>query len=287
MLAQILVNGVMMGGVYALVAVSMTLVFAVTRLVNFAQGVLVAVGMYLAFILTAWGEIDLYLALPLIAVLCFLLGYLLFRGIERIAARPPLAQLTLTLGLMVALEALIEILFGTDPLRVRVGLGTLYLDDIAEDLYLSGPRLVAWAASLALAAALWAFLRYARWGQALRAVAQHPRMAMLVGIPARQTLAVAFGVSTAVAGLAGALVSPFITTFPYVGHGFLAAAFAAIVIGTKGNILGAFIGGQLIGLAEAFGVIMLGDVYKEAMFFGLVVLTLVFRPEGLFSHAAR
>lgn len=281
---QILINGLLGGGVYALVAVGMTLVFAVAGLVNFAQGALVTVGLYLAFVATNRLGLNVYVAIVPVALIAFAAGFVVMHLAAPIMKRPPLSQLTFTLGLMVTVEATLEALFHSDSVRVRgMRMPTITLGEI----YVPTPRLVAFLGAIAVAVLLYGFLRSTRWGTAVRAVAQNPAMAQLVGIPARMVLALAFGLATATAAVAGVLVAPFLTISPFVGHSFLAAAFAAIVVGTKGNIPGAFVGGLLIGLAEACGVLLLGDAMKDAVFFAVVLLTLMFRPEGLFANAQR
>jgi branched-chain amino acid transport system permease protein len=281
--AQAVVIGLMNGAVYALVGISMTLVFGVLRLINFAHGALVTVGMYLSLVAFAppLGMNPYVALLPGIVVL-FLFGVALYVGVlDRVMQTPLLMQLTFTLGLVIALEALLEMIFLNDPLRVRVPGASARI--VVGELYVSQGRLVAFAAAIAMAAALWVFLTRSWWGAAIRAVAQNPGAAQLVGIPRMTTLAIAFGIATAAAGAAGMLVTPFLTIFPHVGHSFLGAAFAAIVIGTEGNVIGALIGGLIVGLAESLGVVAFGDEYKDACLFGLVLLMLVFKPQGLFG----
>ena len=281
--AQAVVIGLMNGAVYALVGISMTLVFGVLRLINFAHGALVTVGMYLS--LTAFAPplgLNPYVALLPGIVILFLFGVALYVGVlDRVMQTPLLMQLTFTLGLVIALEALLEMIFLNDPVRVRVPGASARI--VVGELYVSQGRLVAFAAAIGMAVALWVFLTRTWWGAAIRAVAQNPGAAQLVGIPRMATLAIAFGIATAAAGAAGMLVTPFLTIFPYVGHSFLGAAFAAIVIGTEGNVIGALVGGLIVGLAESLGVVAFGDEYKDACLFGLVLLMLVFKPQGLFG----
>jgi len=279
---QSIINGLMNGAVYALVGISMTLVFGVLRLINFAHGAFVTVGMYLS--LTAFDPplgMNPYVALLPGFVLLFAFGWMLYFGVlDRVMQAPLLMQLTFTLGLMISMEALLEIMFLNDPRRVRVA-GASRL--VFHEFYVSQSRVIAFAAALMMALGLWVFLRRSWWGVAISAVAQNPGAAQLVGIPRKMTLAIAFAIATAAAGAAGMLVTPFLTIFPYVGHSFLGAAFAAIVIGTEGNIVGALIGGLIVGLGEAIGVVVFGDEYKDACLFGLVLLMLIFKPQGLFG----
>ncbi len=279
---QAVVNGLMNGGVYALIAVSMTLVFGVLRLVNFAHGALVTVGMYLSLTLfEAPFGINPYLALIPGLALLFGFGWVLYVGLlDRIMKAPLLMQLTFTLGLLVVLEASMEMIWHNDPRRVRI-VGMASRIEFGE-LYVSQSRLIAFVAALVLAGLFWAMLRYTWRGAAISAAAQNPDAAQLVGIPRRSTLAFTFAIATAATGAAGMLLAPFVTMFPYVGHSFLGAAFAAMVIGTEGNILGALVGGILVGLAEALGATWMGDNYKDAFVFGMVLIMLILRPEGLF-----
>ncbi len=281
--AQSILNGLMNGAVYALIGTSMTLVFGVLRLTNFAQGAFVTIGMYLS--LTAFDPpfgMNPYVALlPGIAVL-FAFGWTLYVGVlDRVMQAPLVMQLTFTLGLMISIESLLEIVFLNDPRRIRVPITRL----VFHDVYVSQSRVIAFCAAIALAVGLWVFLRRSWWGLAISAVAQNPGAAQLVGIPRKMTLAFAFGIATAAAGAAGMMITPFLTISPYVGHSFLGAAFASIVIGTEGNILGALVGGLLVGLGEALGVLAFGDEYKDACLFGLALLMLVLRPRGLFGES--
>ena len=261
----------------------MTLVFGVLRLTNFAHGAFVTIGMYLS--LTAFDPpfgMNPYLALLPGLVLLFAFGWMLYVGVlDRVMQAPLVMQLTFTLGLMISIESLLEIIFLNDPRRVRVAAPRLVLHDV----YVSQSRLIAFAAAIMMALGLWIFLRRSWWGAAISAVAQNPGAAQLVGIPRKMTLAIAFAIATAAAGAAGMMVTPFLTIFPYVGHSFLGAAFATIVIGTEGNIVGALIGGLFVGLGEAVGVVAFGDEYKDACLFGLVLLMLVVKPRGLFGES--
>jgi branched-chain amino acid transport system permease protein len=283
---ELAVNGLLVGGVYALVAVSMTVVFGVLRIVNFAHGSLVTVGMYASVVLAgAPFGLDPYAAILPGFVLFLVLGWVLYQGaMDAVVKRPMLTQLAFTLGLLVAIEALLEIVFLPDPRRVRAAWAASPID--LGSLTLSTPKTIAFAAAVVLALGFWAFLRWTWWGMAIRAVAQNPDAAQLAGIPRKRVLALAFALATAAAGLAGMLLAPFLTISPYVGSGILGAAFAAVVIGTEGNVLGAFLGGIFAGLAEALGIGLFGDEYKNACLFGVVLIMLLARPQGLFGSRA-
>lgn len=283
---ELVVNGLLVGGVYALVAVSMTVVFGVLRIVNFAHGSLVTLGMYAGVVAVgAPFGLDPYVAILPGFVLFLAFGWIMYVGaMDIVVRRPMLTQLTFTLGLLVVIEAILEIVFLPDPRRIRAVWASSPIDIGA--LTLSTPKTIAFVAAVVLALAFWGFLRWTWWGMAIRAVAQHPDAAQLVGIPRRRVLGIAFAISTAAAGMAGMLMAPFLTISPYIGSGILGAAFAAVVVGTEGNVLGAFIGGILAGLAEALGIGLFGDEYKNACLFGLVLIMLLAKPQGLFAARA-
>jgi branched-chain amino acid transport system permease protein len=204
--------------------------------------------------------------------------------LDPIMRRPMRTQITFTLGLLVAVESLLEIVFSPDPQRVRAAWARTPLD--LGFMSVALPRAIAFAAAVALTLGFLLFLRKTWWGAAIRAVAQHPEAAQLLGIPRRRTLSLAFALATAATGLAGMLTAPFLTMSPYVGSSMLGAAFAAVVLGTEGNVVGAAIGGALVGLAESVGTATLGGEYKDVCLYGLTLLMLLARPQGLFGATA-
>ena len=282
-LAEMAINGVLAGGVYALIAVGMTVVFGVLKLFNFGHGAFVTIGLYCGVVAASAG-IDPYYAIAAAAILLAVIGVALYyAAIDRVIRAAPLTQVIFTIGMMTALEALIEIGWRADP---RVAPSALSGELFFGDVMVSQPRLIAFCASILLTAAFWAFLRWSWWGLAIQAVAQNPQAAQLIGIPRKQALAIAFTLATVAAGLAGLLIAPSLTVTPYAGHVFLGIAFGAVVIGTKGNVFGALIGGLIVGLAESFAVAAFGDDWKEAVIFGLVLVFLLVKPEGLFAGRA-
>lgn len=282
-LAEVLLNGLLAGGTYALIAVSMTVVFGVLKLMNFGHGALVTVGFYSAAIAAAWG-VDPYLAIVPAAIVMALVGLLVYYAfIDTVITKPALSQVVFTLGLGMAIEAIIEIVWTANP---RVAPSALSGVFFVGDIMVSLPRAIGFAASILLAVAFWALLRWSWWGMAIRAVSQHDSAARLIGIPRGRTLALAFCISVVAAVVAGLLIAPSITVSPYAGHVFLGIAFGAVVIGTKGNVLGAFLGGLMVGLMEAAAIAVLGDDLKEAVIFGLILIFLLLRPDGLFGKRA-
>lgn len=280
---EVLLNGLLAGGTYALVAVSMTVVFGVLKLMNFGHGALVTIGFYGAVVAVTWG-IDPYLAIIPAAVLMALVALLAYYTlIDTVIAKPALTQVVFTLGLGIVIEALIEMVWTANP---RVAPSVLSGVFFMGDVMVSRPRTIGFFASIALALGFWALLRWSWWGMAIRAVAQNDSAARLIGIPRARTLALAFALSSVAAVVAGLLIAPSMTISPYAGQVFLGIAFGAVVIGTKGNVLGAFVGGLIVGLAEAAAIAFVGDDFKEAAIFGLILIFLLVRPDGLFGKRA-
>ncbi len=280
LLVQAGVSGLLIGGVYALVALGLTLIFGVLRIINFAHGSLMMLGMYATFFLYALGGVDPYLSLLVVGPVFFLLGMAIERGvIEPNLAAPEANQLLLTLGLALFLENGALAALSADPRSLRLAYGSRTI--VLGGAVVSVPRLAAFVASIALAVALWHFLKHTDIGKAIRASAEEREGALLVGVNIRRVYAVAFGLGTAVAAIAGALVTPFLYVAPDVGDVFNILAFVIVVLGGMGSFLGALVGGLLIGLAESIGAALLPGSLKQLPIFVLFVLVLLFRPAGL------
>jgi branched-chain amino acid transport system permease protein len=283
LLWQACVSGVLIGGVYALVALGLTLIFGVLRIINFAHGALMMLGMYATFFLHAGAGLDPYVSVLVVGPAFFALGALLERAvIEPNLGAPEANQLLLTLGVALFVENAALAAFGADPRSLRLpytGRGLLL-----GDAFVNVPRLVAFACSVGLALALWVFLRHTDTGKAIRAAAEEREGALLMGIDIRRLYAVAFGLGTAVVAVAGALVTPFLYVAPDVGDVFNILAFVIVVLGGMGSFIGALLGGFLVGLAESLGAALLPGSLKQLPIFVLFVLVLLFRPNGLFGR---
>ena len=282
-LVQAVVNGILLGGVYALVALGLTLIFGVMRIVNFAHGALMMVGMYTAYwIFTLWG-INPYLSLPLTMVVLFLLGAAIQRFlIDPILDAPQHNQLLLTLGVMLFLENLALFLWSPDFRTLRLP----WLEGAvrAGFLLVNKPRILAFAFALLSTLALYLFLKHTETGKTIRATAQDQVGAALVGIDVRKVNALTFGIGSACVGMAGALVTPYFYTAPQVGHVFLLIAFVVVVLGGLGSFTGALVGGLIVGVGESIGALLLPGSFKELVIYAIFVLVLLYRPTGLFGE---
>jgi branched-chain amino acid transport system permease protein len=285
LVAQGLLSGVLFGGVYSLMAVGLTLIFGVMRVVNFAHGDMMVWGMYLAWLLATRLGVDPTLGFVGCAAALFLLGVAVQRGlVDRLGEAPHEMQILLLLGVALVLENAALMAFGPDPQRVRSPLAaaTLWLGPLFVDV----ARLVAFAMALVLTGALWLFLRRTDLGRTMRATADNPYGALVVGTDVRRVAAVAFGIGAACVGAAGALVSPILPFSPSAGLSASVASFNIVIIGGMGSLPGAFVGGLLVSVAESLGAVFLSPSMKELVSFGLLIVILLFRPAGLFGRRA-
>ena len=283
LLLQACASGLLIGGVYALVALGLTLVFGVLRIINFAHGTLMMLGMYATFFLHSLAGIDPYLSVLLVGPAFFLVGVLIERGvIEPNLGAPESNQLLLTLGLALFLENAALAAFSPDYRSLR--LPYLSRPLLLGEVVVNVPRLIAFGCSIALAVALWLFLKHTDVGKAIRAAAEEREGALLVGIDIRRLYAVAFGIGSGVVAVAGSLVAPFLYVAPDVGDVFNILAFVIVVLGGMGSFIGALLGGLLVGVAESVGAALLPGSLKQLPIFALFVLVLLFRPTGLFGH---
>jgi branched-chain amino acid transport system permease protein len=285
LVGQGLLSGFLFGGVYSLMAVGLTLIFGVMRVVNFAHGDMMVWGMYLAWLLSTRVGIDPYVGFVVCAAALFLLGLAVQRGlVDRIVDAPHEMQILLMLGVALVLENAALVAFGPDPARVRSPLSqsTLWLGPIFVDL----ARLLTFGVAMALSAALWLFLARTDLGRTMRAAADNPYGARVIGADVRTVYAAAFGIGAACVGAAGALVSPILPFQPTSGLGLSVTSFNIVIIGGMGSLPGAFAGGILVSLAESMGAVFLSPSMKELVSFGLLIAILLFRPAGLFGKSA-
>jgi branched-chain amino acid transport system permease protein len=280
---QGVVSGLLFGGVYSLMAVGLTLIFGVMRVVNFAHGDMMVWGMYLAYVLAARAGVDPYVSFLVCAAALFALGLGVQRGlVDRIVDAPHEMQILLMLGVALVLENVALLAFGPEPTRVRSSLAsaTLWLGPVFVDV----ARLVTFLVAVALTTALWAFLFRTDLGRTIRAAADNTYGALVIGTDVRRVYAVAFGVGAACVGAAGALVSPILPFQPPTGLSLSVASFNIVIIGGMGSLLGAFVGGLLVSLAESLGAVFLKPSLRELFSFSLLIVILLFRPAGLFGR---
>jgi branched-chain amino acid transport system permease protein len=283
---QAVANGLLIGGIYALVSIGVTLIFGVVKIVNFAQGEFVMIGMYISFFLATRLGIDPLLSLLVTMPVLFGVGVLLQRYlIRRVLPLGDMPQIFLTFALSLLLVNVTLLLFTADYRTVH----TSYTDSTVNVGAVSLPvaKLIAFGVAMLLSGALWAFLRATDLGKAMRAAAQKPEVAKLMGINPDRVFAIAVGIALALAGAAGSLLMPFYPAYPMVGQVFVLMAFVAVVLGTLGNVVGALVASLMMGIAESLGVQFVGADSGLIVVFVMLLLTLAIRPNGLFGGWAR
>ena len=283
LIGQGLLNGILFGGVYSLMAVGLSLIFGVMRVVNFAHGDMMVWGMYLALLLAERAGLDPYVGFIICAALLFLLGaFVQYALVERIVEAPHEMQILLMLGVALVLENLALVLFGPDMQRVRspLTMATIWLGPLFVDV----ARLVTFGVAVLLTSVLYLFLFRTRLGKTIRAAADNTYGALVIGANVQRVYMVAFGIGAACVGAAGALVSAFLPFQPASGLSATVTSFNIVVIGGMGSLIGAFFGGLLVSVAESLGAVFLSPSLKEIVSFSLLILILLFRPAGLFGR---
>jgi branched-chain amino acid transport system permease protein len=281
---QAIISGLLNGAVYGLVSVGLTMIFGVVKIVNFAHGEFLMVGMYLSYALWALLGIDPIWSVPIVMAALFFFGIGMQKFfIRRVLNAPDLAQIFLTVGLSILMMNLALFLFRADFRIVKVS----YVDwtfSLAGAIVIV-PRLIACLGAILFSLLLALFLLRTDFGKAMRAVAQDREVAMLVGINPDKMYDFAVGIGAALAGAAGGLTISFYFVFPSVGVNFVLIAFVIVILGTLGNIKGAFLTSLIVGVAESVGVLFVGADLGLAVVFVILVLTLAFRPAGLLGRA--
>ncbi len=280
---QTIVNGLFTGGIYALVAIGLTLIYGVMLILNFAHGEFLMLGMYVAYFAFTLAGIDPYLAAPIAAVLIFGLGALIQSGlVQHVLSAHPLNQIILLLGVSTLLIGLVQFFLTAEPRSIHVSYETAVLS--AFGLRFSVPRMIAFFSAMAIAVVLYLFLLYTKTGKAIRAVSQSRDAALLMGVNVKFIYLLTFGIGAAVTAVGGALLTPNYKMIPTVGQAFGVTAFVVVVLGTMGNFIGAFLGGLIIGVVEAFAGFIFGGDVKIIASMLVFILILLFRPAGLFGR---
>lgn len=281
-LAQLLVNGLIAGGTYALAAIGYSMVYGVLKFINFAHGSVAMVGAYIAFALAARGlKLPLALAFFLSMILTALVGVLA----ERVAYRPlrkapKLASLTTAIALSFVLDAAVMIVMGADIRSFNLTglksykIGLVYITPIQGLIIVT---------SLAFMGGLYLLLTYTKLGKAIRAVADGISLAEISGINSNLVISAVFAIGSALAAASGALIGMDTNLQPTMGFIITVKAFAAVVLGGLGNLYGAIAGAFLIGIAENLGVWYIQPVWKDSIAYGILILALFFRPSGIFG----
>lgn len=277
---QALIDGVLMGGVYALAALGISLIFGVMKITNFAHGALITVGMYITYMICTVAGINPYVALPIVIVAMFIIGYV----IQKFLLNPLMGvgghnQLLLTQGLAIILENLVLVIFSANYKSVSVASfdSAIKLGAIT----INKPRLVAFIFVAIISLGIYFILEKTDLGRAIRATSTESTGATLMGIVVPKINCIAFGIGVVCAGVAGALILPSQYITPTAGNTYSLKCFVIAVFGGLGNIWGAVIAGLIIGVVESFTSLFLGCSWADMVIYLIFILTLIIKPTGL------
>ena len=276
-LLQAIVNGILLGGFYALMGMGQNIIFGVMKIVNFCHGEMLMVGMYLTYMLYTYAGIDPYLALPLVAIIMFLLGaviqHTLITPSLKTKSFTNLLFLTVGLGLLLSNGALV--LFGSDYKSIRTSYSqtNIMLGPVSVAL----PKLISFLVLIVVTIALFTFLKYSTTGKQIRAVSQNPVGAEVCGINVRKIYLLTYGLGVALAGIAGCLLTQFYSIYPTAGASFGFRALIVVVVGGLGSIPGAFFAGILLGLLEQMSALFISPSYSDMIVFITFIVILVVR----------
>lgn len=281
---QALIDGLLLGGVYAVISIGLTLVFGVIGIVNFAQAQFLMVGMFVAFFAWKYLGLDPIFGSLLSLVVAFLIGVLVQRYlISRILKAPEVAQIFLTVGLLIVLENLALILFGSEFRSVQTPYQTIAFK--IGPLLFSAPYLAAFSVSAVTGFAMWWILQKTWWGRTVRATAQDPMAAQLIGIAPATAHQLVFGLGVGLTALGGAIILPSLTVSPTIGGQFGVLMFTVVVLGGLGNILGAVVGGLAVGVIQSVSGLLMPIQLQNLALFVIFIIVLALRPEGLLRKA--
>jgi branched-chain amino acid transport system permease protein len=282
---NIVVAGLLTGCVYGLMALGLSVIFGVIRIVNFAHGEMMVVAMYAALFLNQRLGLDPFVVMPAVAAGLFLAGYALQRGlINRYIGRPEHQQFLLLLAVSIMLTSSTLMAFGPDARSVQLD----YAYDSFEigGLLVDKVRVLAALGAVVGAVMLWMFFRFTRTGKSIRACADNQVGAQVVGLDVKRLYAVTFGVGAACVGVAGTLLLLLVDVQPYIAADYTLLAFTIVIVGGLGSMPGALLGGLLVGVSEALSGFIIMPSLKSLFSFALLIVVLLARPQGLVGRRA-
>ena len=281
---QAVVNGLLLGALYALVGMGIALIFGVMRIVNFAHGAFMMLGMYAAYVLFVHAGLNPYLSFPLVALAMFGFGYVVYQGLLRpLHGQSDFMQILLTLGIGLAITDGVHLIFGADYHQINFPLLGKNLH-LGSRITVNAPWVVSFVIALLLGAGLYFLVMQTMIGRAARAIAQNREVAPLMGIHLHRVQGFWFGLGVAAAAVAGCLLLPVFYLYPGVGDQFTLKAFVMVVLGGMESIAGAALAGLLLGVVENLTSLYWGNEWALAVDFVLFLLVLSLRPSGIFGR---
>jgi branched-chain amino acid transport system permease protein len=281
-LAAATINGVLLGGMYTLVACGLTLIYGVLHIINFAHGSMLMLAMFGVYYLLTKLGVDPYVSILVMVPVMYLFGYVLYKGlIGRLAHGRDENILLITLGLSILIENLALMFFKGDSRTISVS----YSDRMIElgPTLVPLPKLISFVVAILLCLALGLFIQRTDTGRSIRAVAKERVGARLMGIDVDRIFAISYGIGLATLGAAACLLMPIFYVSPSIGHVFVLVSFTVVVLGGMGSFTGAAVGGLIVGLTESFGGLYLGESLGQIGISLIFILILLFRPSGLFG----
>ncbi len=280
---QLTINGLLLGGVYALISIGLCLIFGVIEIINFAHGEILMLSMYATYWLFTLAGIGPYVSLIITVPAFFFFGVAIQRFfIQPILDAPPLNQIFVTVGLSLVFQNLALLLWKADYKTLR----TDYSGDVIQigELIIGSSRLSAFLIAVAVIIAIFIFFKNTYTGKAIRALSQERRAAMLMGINVNKTYQIAFGIGAACTAIGGAAIMPLYYAFPTVGSLFCMTAFVVVILGGYNSLIGTLLGGLIIGMVESFSGFFISPHLKEAVYFAIFIVILILRPTGLLGR---
>lgn len=281
-LLQLAIQGILLGGLYGLIAVGLSLIFGVMGIINFAHGQMMVMGMYVSYWIFVLLGIDPYLSLIVVAAVIFVLGYLVQATVvNRILDYPEAMQVLPLVAVGLVLENTALLLWGPDyrSPQTALSLETLWVGPVMIDV----SRLIAFVLAILITTGIFVFLKKTRTGKRIRAASDNRMGAILVGINVNRINNASFGLGAAATGAAGALLLPLMPLSPHMGHDFTLTAFIVVILGGMGNLIGALAGGLILGVAESLSALFLPATLKQVVSFSILIIIMLFRPQGLFA----
>ena len=280
MLLQLIVSGILLGGIYALLSLGLSLIFGVSKFINFAHGDFVMVGMYMAFVCYSLFALSAYFSWPLVLLGGVGFGLLLFVVARSTIEKSGLNQILLTLGFSMVLQNVVLLFFKSDYKSIPASFGSSIK---AGTVFISTEMLIAFIIAVGISSVFLCVIKYTDTGRALRAISDDRAASKLMGLPVNKLDPVAFCLGITLACLAGALLMTVYPTTPTVGSGYNLIAWVTVVLGGLGSLQGALLSAVLIGVCETVSGFYLGADLRQAVYYSLFILVLVFRPQGLFT----
>jgi branched-chain amino acid transport system permease protein len=279
---QAVVDGVLLGGVYGVIATGLSLVFGVLGIVNFAQAEFLMLGMYAAFYVWRFLGLDPMIGAFFALMVGFGVGYIAQRLlVARVMKAPASSQIFLTVGIMIVIENAALLAFGSDYQSVQTPYQTASMT--IGSIFISAPYAFAFGMSLLMSAVLWWFLSRTWLGRSIRATAQNSMAATLMGIATKRTYAIAFGLGTGLTAFGGGVILPYLTASPTIGQSFVVLMFTVVVLGGLGSVVGALVGGIVVGIIQSISALFFPIQLQNLVLFVIFIAVLAFRPQGLIS----